>query len=364
MQPVDEVREIMETIYRLDEYKIIESGIKELRWEAHFGLGAFQEGRCFRKESILFIGPSENVHAGFLKGEFLDDLNRFPAWLKTPYYCKGCDVYYCKTGHRITKEEMLSWMLDWGIDGGDILDSKKFEKCSDNIPDLKETEDVAFRLQRYEIVIKPNGRIVWTTHTGPKTVSHGNCLVLDDILFIESVQNERSVLSKRSFLANLRRLPKWDQTRYYSPKLSLLDCKSGNRVLDIEKRQERKPPATKMHDTVSGYKSIAKIEILKGEKQKIFSERISAFFDSIAKSATYFRERSRSLWFKYKNPNIPKRIVDFRASRVRRWMTYAIALIILTISLLFAFLIGYWNEHREKSHHKRGEHGSSYHRDL
>jgi hypothetical protein len=347
----------------LDEYKIIESGIKELRWEAHFGLGAFQEGRCFRKGSILFIGPSENVHAGFLKGEFLDELKTFPAWLKTPYYCKGYDVYYCKTGYRVTKEEMLSWMLDWGIDGGDILDSEKFEKCSDNIPGMKETEDVAFRLQRYEIVIKTTGQIIWIMPAGPNTVASGNCLVFEGILFIESRQNKQFGLSKQSFLTNLRCLPKWDQTRYYSPKLSLLDCKSGNRVLDIEKRQERKPPATKMHDTMSGYKSIAKIEILKGEKQKIFSERISAFFDSLAKSATHFGERSRSLWFKCKSLYLAKRIVNFRASNIRNWITYAVALIILMLSLLFTFLIGYWNEHRERSHHKKSEHGSSYHSD-
>jgi hypothetical protein len=47
-------------IYKLSEYKIIESDTGELRWEAHFGLGALQEGRCFKKGTILFIGPDEN----------------------------------------------------------------------------------------------------------------------------------------------------------------------------------------------------------------------------------------------------------------------------------------------------------------
>jgi hypothetical protein len=361
MQPVDEVREIMQTIYRLDEYKIIESGIKELRWEAHFGLGAFQEGRCFRKGSILFIGPSENVHAGFLKGEFLDDLKTFPAWLKTPYYCKGCDVYYCKTGYRVTREEMLSWMLDWDIDGGDILDSDKPEKRSDNISGMG-VEDLAFRLQRYEIVKKANGQIVWITHAGPKIVNSGNCLVLKDILFIESGQSKQSGLNKRSFLANLRRLPKWDHTRFYSPKLSLLDCKSGSRVLSIEKRQAENISAGKKQN-IMNQKKMAEVMIPEASEKRVFSARVSDTLNSLSQSAVIYRARARSLWFKCKSSNILKRIIDFRASRVRRWMTYAIALIILMISLLFAFLIGYWNEHREKLHHKRGEHGSSYHRD-
>jgi hypothetical protein len=37
-------------IYKLGEYKIIESDAGELRWEAHFGLGELQEGRCFKND--------------------------------------------------------------------------------------------------------------------------------------------------------------------------------------------------------------------------------------------------------------------------------------------------------------------------
>ena len=59
-------------IYKLGEYKIIESDTGELRWEAHFGLGALQEGRCFKKGTILFIGPAESQRDGFLILEFID----------------------------------------------------------------------------------------------------------------------------------------------------------------------------------------------------------------------------------------------------------------------------------------------------
>jgi len=63
--------------YRLGEYKLIETGMGELRWEAHCGFAALHEGRCFRKGAILFIGPAENDQIGFLKGDFLDHIQAF-----------------------------------------------------------------------------------------------------------------------------------------------------------------------------------------------------------------------------------------------------------------------------------------------
>jgi hypothetical protein len=71
------------TIYRLGEWKIIESDTGELRWEAHFGFGGLQEERCFRKGMILFIGPAEINRPGLFKGEFLDHLKPcFPRWAR------------------------------------------------------------------------------------------------------------------------------------------------------------------------------------------------------------------------------------------------------------------------------------------
>jgi hypothetical protein len=48
-----------------------------LSWEAHFGLGALQEGKCFRKGMILFIGPAEGDRPGYLKKDFLDHLKQY-----------------------------------------------------------------------------------------------------------------------------------------------------------------------------------------------------------------------------------------------------------------------------------------------
>ena len=100
-----------ETIYRLGEFKIIESDTGQLMWEAHFGFGQIQKGRCFRKGSILFLGSAENYQDGFLKGEFFDDLKKYPKWGKTKFYCVGVGIHHCKNGKRVTKEEMMLWTL-------------------------------------------------------------------------------------------------------------------------------------------------------------------------------------------------------------------------------------------------------------
>jgi len=312
-------------IYKLGEYTIIESDTGELRWEAHFGFGALQEGRCFRKGRILFIGPAENDRPGFLKGDFLDHLKPFPAWLKTKYYCRGLGVYRCKTRKRVTKEEMLLWMLDRGTDEGDRLYSEKPGQSSNNISTRRATGDVAFRLQRYEIIKKTNGQIVWKTPAGPNTVSGGTCIILEDVLFIGSRQNEQSNLIKRQFLANLQQLPKWDQTKYYCPKLSLYDCKTGNRVQEERKRWPGERRATETHDARKGYKNSTEFKLKKSD----LSENRAMFF---------------TRW-------------------VRKRITYAGALILLIISLFFAYLIRHWKELKGRWHYKKGKRSSTHHND-
>ena len=67
-------------IFKLGEYKIIESDDRYLKWETHSGIGEIKEGRCFQKGSILFIGPPESRRDGFLKFEFMAHLKGFPDW--------------------------------------------------------------------------------------------------------------------------------------------------------------------------------------------------------------------------------------------------------------------------------------------
>ena len=357
------MRKMKATIYKLGEHIIIESDTGELSWEAHFGFGALQEGRCFRKGRILFIGPAENERPGFLKGEFLDHLKPFPAWLKTEYYCRGLEVYHCKTNKRVTKAEMVLWTLNRGIDEGGRIVIEKPGHPSDNASNRRARRDGAFRLQRYEIIKKTDGQIVWKTSTGPNTVSGGTCIILEDILFIGSQQNEQSNLLKRQFLANLQQLPKWDQTKYYCPRLSLHDCKTGNGAQKKRKRWRSERTVAETHDIGNGYKNANEGKIPEGTQGGIYTKRILPIFDSLANSAASRGEHDRFFRFKPKKSVIPKSIALFRTSGIRKWITWTVALIFLIIALFFTFLIGTWKEYNERRHHKKGEHTSSHSRD-
>ncbi|MBU1712792.1 MAG: hypothetical protein KKD47_06765 [Proteobacteria bacterium] len=350
-------------IYKLGEYKIIESDTGDLRWEAHFGLCAFQEGRCFKKGAILFIGPAESQGDGFFKSEFIDHLKPLQAWLMTKYYCRGLEVYHCKTGKRVAKEEMLLWMLDRNINEGNWIYSEKPVQFPNNISTRIETGNIAFRLQQYEIIKKTTGQFVWKINTGPNTVSSGNCIILEDILFIVPGQNEQTNLIKQQFLANLKQLSEWNQTKYYCHRLSLHDCKTGN---IIQKEGERLPGDRRemeKFDIGNGYKNTAEFKIPDGKQRGIFSVRIFPILDSLANLSTSSGDHARFFRFKFIKSYISKIIAIFRTSGIWKRITYTVALIFVIISLLFAFLIGFRKEHDEKRHYKKGEHTSSHHRD-
>ena len=313
------------TIYKLGEYKIIESDTGELRWEAHFGFGALREGRCFKKGGILFIGQGENNSPGLLKGEFLDQLNGFPEWLKTKYFCRGFEIYLCNTGKRVTKEEMLLWMMDPGFDEEDILYPEKPGQRSGNTSTRRAAMDVAFKLQRYQIIRKTSGQIIWKTPTGPNTVRSGTCIMVEDILFIGSRRNEQSNLIKRQFLSNLKHLPKWDQTKFYCPKLSLHECKTGNRVQQERKGRSGEKKATETHDAGKGFKN--------------------------------------SFEFKSKKADLSGNRTMFFTHWPRKCIICAAGLILLIISLFFAYLIRHGKELKGRWHYKKGKSSSSHHRD-
>jgi hypothetical protein len=312
-------------IYKLGEYKIIESDTRELRWEAHFGLGEHQEGKCFKKGTILFIGPAEDTRSGFLKGEFLDHLKRYPQWLKTKYYCRGLEVYHCETGKRVTKEEMSLWIFDRGINEGGEVFSEKPEQGLNNISIRRAIGEAAFRIQRYEIVKKKNGEVVWKTYAGPNTLSSGTCIILEDILFIGSWQNRQSKSIKGLFLANFQQLPRWDETKYYCSNLSLHDCRTGNCVHFGRKRSQ--------------------------------DERTAAETDHARK------RYNKSTESKSKNTDRSNKHAITLSRWMRKCIIYFAALILLIISSFFAYMIRYWKELKERWHFKKGKHSSGHHRD-
>jgi len=296
-------------IFKLGGYKIIETDAGDLRWEAHFGVGETKEGRCFKKGSLLFIGPPERRRDGFLKFEFMSRTKGFPDWSKTKYYCRGFEVCHCKTGRKVTKEEMQLWKHDSGID-----------KTASNALSIKGTSTDAFKLQRYEIAKRPKDQIVWKTHAGPHTLSIGTGIILEDIIFMGSRQIEQNRLNKRQFLAKLEKLPEWDQTTYFCPKLPLHECKT-----EIETQGERK----------------------RGSSGKRESENHAVW-------KSYQSGSSSGL----KASDLTEKGTAFLARVPKKWLSHAADWIFRSLPIFFAYLIRLSKRLKGKWPFKRGKHSS------
>lgn len=227
-------------LYKLGEYKIIESDTGDLRWEAHLGLGELQEGKCYKKGTILFIGPGESKSNGFLKLEFRDHLKAYTEWMKTKYFCRDLDIFHCKTGKRVSRGEMRLWMFDQKRGEGAISFYDRSADHSNDLLSLTLSDIFDFRLQKYEINLKPNGQVLWRKYEGQSGIRSGLCIILEDILFMGPGQNEQTNLFKRQFLMDLKQLPEWNQTKYYCPRFSLQECKYANRVAKGKNRWWRR----------------------------------------------------------------------------------------------------------------------------
>ena len=361
------------TFYRLGEYKIIDSGSGALYWEAHAGLGARVGGKCFERGEILFIGPRESEEPGFLANEFLNQLDRFPKWERTRFYCSNYEICYCKSGKRLTKEETAAWArthIQWteGTDpSGTPLGKVDQEQESTS------TEDVSYRLRRYEIIQKPNGQLWWKTPSGPTGLRVGKSIIAGDILFLGAVETEEPGNLRNQFLEHLDQLPEWRQTPYYSHNYSLHDCGTGN---SLSKGAEAGWPNAESS--------------FKGQdvptKMLDLSERYDLLFPKLRRLLAAIRLRARrpSFWTKdttRQEKETPKTSVRRKRSQEtdasklglsrrentvqwlgrKKWVIYITAFLMITGFLLMAILFGHWKE--EEGHHKRGDHHSSHRND-
>jgi hypothetical protein len=345
-----------ETTYRLGEYKIIESGTGQLSWEAHFGFGESQKGRCFRKGSILFIGSAESHQNGFLKGEFLDDLKKYPKWGKTKFYRIGVGVRHCKNGKSVTKEEMILWTLGRSRKEGIEIHRSAPKIFSNGASVRKVTENAVYRLQRYEIIVGTDGQIISKTYSGSNSVTCGNCFILENILFIGPQQRRPSIFNKRQFLASLRQLPNWDQTAYFSKRFYLYECKPGNEVKEERKKLPYETNATKKEFTGNEYKNRSANRCPKGAYQASFAAKLFAILGSFADFTESRDEYNRLSHFRFIKSYFSKSIAVLRESGIRilKKIFRAVALIFYIVASLFVFIGGYLKkQHKESNDRKK-----------
>jgi hypothetical protein len=194
--------------YRLGEIKITENQHGDLWWEKHIGLGSLKIGKCFINGDILFIKPSDSTGPGFLKGEFLDHLNKLPKWEKTKYYCASYKIYECPS---IRKEHLFDKVKSPALKSVKV-DTKKH---------------ISYKLQRYEIIEKNNGQFFWKSYGGLGSLKKGRCYTEGNILFLEPGETELSNYRKKEFRQQLNRLPDWVKTKYFCGSYTIYYSKTG-----------------------------------------------------------------------------------------------------------------------------------------
>jgi hypothetical protein len=91
----------------------------------------------------------------------------------------------------------------------------------------------SYRLKEYRITELSDGRLWWDTHSGFGTQIGGPCYVYGNILIIGRQGNEENGFLKLEFIESLKRLPRWNRTRYYCFASALLDVSSGRKIKEI-----------------------------------------------------------------------------------------------------------------------------------
>jgi hypothetical protein len=216
------------TAYRLAEYKIIANKHGELWWETHIGLASLKTGKCFINGDILFLVPSDITEPGFLKGEFLDHLNRMPKWNKTKYYCASYKISECKS----VSPTPLFGGIDSRLKNEVNLQPNGSTQAAAAKTSLKPVKAVtaahiAYKLGRYEITEMNNGQLFWKSTGGLGSLKMGRCHIRGSILFLEPGKTEQSGLKIKEFLQQLNQLPDWIGTKYFCARYAIYYSSTG-----------------------------------------------------------------------------------------------------------------------------------------
>jgi hypothetical protein len=95
---------------------------------------------------------------------------------------------------------------------------------------MERAEDRAYRLDQYEIIEGWDGAIRWETHSGLAGLKGGRCFLEGTVLVLEPPEIEKAGFFKTEFLEHLRKLPRWQKTKYYCHSYALHKCKTGTRA--------------------------------------------------------------------------------------------------------------------------------------
>jgi hypothetical protein len=266
------------TAYRLGEYKIIEDEHGDLWWETHIGLGSSKSGKCFINGDILFIKPSDSMGPGFLKGEFLDHLDKLPKWEKTKYYCASYKIRESKSGSKKPLfEELDNRLQNEAILRKNGSTQREVAETRRKSVKVDTTAHISHKLGRYEIIEKNMGQLFWKSYSGLGSLKVGRCHIKGGILFLEPGETEQSRLLKREFMQQLIRLPDWERAKYFCPSYTIYYSNTGAicRSLEEEKDLNGTQNVAANHKTYGSGINIKPIIVNKGDTK----DKLEALFN-------------------------------------------------------------------------------------
>ena len=271
----------MQTVaYKLAEYKITENAYGDLVWECHFGLGTLKNGKCFINGDILYLMPGVNAGPGFLKGEFLDHLNKLRKWEKTKYYCSSYKIYECKSGKiKPFLERRDNRLQDEAILRKNELSQTEVTKNNFISVKAYKSGELFYKLHRYEIIKRKNGQLFWKSYSGLNSLNEGRCFINGSILFLVHGINKRTGFSKREFLGKLIQLPDWEGTKYFCKSYAIYYSDTGSICRSLGQDKVLKKKMYTKNDSVSNktYRTGIKFEPTLF-KRIVTKEKLKTFF--------------------------------------------------------------------------------------
>lgn len=99
-------------------------------------------------------------------------------------------------------------------------------------------QNTSYRLGDYKIIDDEHGDLWWESHVGFGSLTTGKCFIIDDILFIKPSQIYKPGFLKGEFVDNLKKLKKWNKTKYYCTSYRLCRCESRKIALTVTHKSQ------------------------------------------------------------------------------------------------------------------------------
>jgi hypothetical protein len=123
---------------------------------------------------------------------------------------------------------------------------------------------IAYKLSEYKIIEHEYGDLWWESHFGLGNLKTGKCFINKNILFIKPSDYTEPGFLKGEFLDHLKKLPRWEKTKFYCTSFKIYKCKSGKTKPLCAGRDSRlqsenilqKNKSTLIEDTKNKYKMV------------------------------------------------------------------------------------------------------------